>query len=135
MARIITIFFILTTWLVTDTSSSPLKHTLTDQMATNGCPGTVCYYDPDYFDTKVDVKFPQNLTNSVLSALPQIEASQSEMVALQNKTFVSQEKMVSLLEQNEQSTSALPEIVASQSEMVALQKREVLLLERNMAHS
>ena len=53
------------------------------------------------------------------------------MVTLQNKTFISQEKMVSLLEKKGHGLSALPEIEASQSAMVALQKRVVLLLERN----
>ena len=58
-----------------------------------------------------------------MSALPEIEASQSAMVTLQNKTFISQEKMVSLLEKNGHGLSALPEIEASQSEMVALQNK------------
>ena len=96
MARII--INILTAWLIAHTNSSPVKRTLTDQMATDDCYGTDCYYNPDYFDTSVDVKFPENLTNSILSALPEIEASQSEMVALQTKTFASQEKMVVLIE-------------------------------------
>ena len=46
-------------------------------------------FDPDYFDTSADVKFPENLTNSILSALSEIEVSQSEMITLQNKTFAS----------------------------------------------
>ena len=44
-----------------------------------------------------------------LSALPEIEASHSEMVTLQNKTFISQ-KMVSLLEKNGHGLSTLPKI-------------------------
>ena len=107
MARTFFIVFILTAWNVAHTYSSPVKRTLTDQIARDDCYGTDCYYDPDYFDTSINVKFPENLTKSIMSALPEIEASQSEMVALQNKTFASQEKMVVLLEKMTQSVSSV----------------------------
>ena len=66
----------------------PIKPQSPDQGATDECYGTECYnYDTDYTtDTTVNVNFPENLTDAVLSSLPVIEASQRETVDLLNGT-------------------------------------------------
>ena len=78
----------------------PIKPQSPDQGATDECYGTNCYYDDLDFttDTIVNVNFPQNLTDAVLLALPNIQGSQSEMVALLNNTQISQDKVVDVLE-------------------------------------
>ena len=87
-----------------------------DQGATDECYGTECYYyDTDYpTDTTVNVNFPENLTDAVLSSLPVIEASQRETVNLLNGTLVFQES-----------------ILASQNNAVALQNKTLALQEKD----
>ena len=94
----------------------PIKPQSPDQGATDECYGTECYYyDTDYpTETTVNVNFPENLTDAVLSFLPVIEASQRETVDLLNGTLVFQES-----------------ILASQNNAVALQNKTLALQERD----
>ena len=69
---------------------SPIKRSATDQQATD-CYGTECYFDPDYFntDTIVNVNFPENLTQVVLSVLPLIpDMMEKHDQQIQNLTAV-----------------------------------------------
>ena len=94
----------------------PIKPQSPDQGATDECYGTECYYyDTDYpTDTTVNVNFPENLTDAVLSSLPVIEASQRETVDLLNGTLVFQEN-----------------ILASQNNAVVLQNTTLALQEKD----
>ena len=80
---------------------SPIKRTATDQQATD-CYGTECYYDPDYFntDTIVNVNFPENLTEVVLSVLPLIPAMmENHDQQIENLTTVVETQMSNTLTQ------------------------------------
>ena len=113
MAKVIFTIFIVTAWRILHSHSSPVKRALTDKITTDDCYGTDCYYSPDDFDTSIDAKILENLTHSIMSVLPKIEAAQSEAVALQNKTLASQENVLFLLEKNAQHIENMTKSVSS----------------------
>ncbi|XP_072017703.1 uncharacterized protein [Amphiura filiformis] len=87
--------------LVSCLYSNPVK--LKKRGATDDdCYGTDCYFDPD--ETDIEVKFPENLTDAKVSALPNID-SQMKIVALLNQTLASSqhqnEDTMALLKRNE----------------------------------
>ena len=137
----------------------PIKPQSPNQGATDECYGTNCYYDDlDFTTDNVNVNFPQNLTDAILLALPNIQGSHSEMVTLLNNTQISQDKVVGLLEHclenmetwmhtglqstdnlTEAVTLTLPELLSSLSETITLlnktlisQDKEVDVLEQRL---
>ncbi len=66
--------------------AAPIKRRVIDP----DCYGTNCEWDPDYQED-IEINFPDNLTQTIMSVLPSIEGSQVKIVSLLNQTLTTSE--------------------------------------------